>query len=531
MNQGVAEIAPRAVPRSSSSLKVGSFLWLLRHELRLYFYEKSVKDDSKKKSKRRGLGAASIIGIVIIQILLHLAAWGVLRLIPSDVSHYAPKVTIILGAVLYGVFTLLLSTSLSKSVAALFERGDLDLLLSSPIPSKTIFQVRVAGIAAGASLIFLFFFAPFAHLGLILGQFHWLSIYPTLISMAVISASLAMTMTLNLVRWLGVRKTRVVAQLLSAFVGAVFFLLSQVWGNLGKSVREGVASKLLPLFEDGQALSAESLWWVPGKALLGSPLALLILCGLAVISFILVSQRLHRFFVIGVQQSTAAARPQVNQQAQEAITRKPFARGLMWNVVLKEWRLIARDPQLISQIGLQILYMLPLFFVIFRKGMLAPGAAAGMTVLSALLASSLIWVMICGEQASDLLRVSPASQQQIRRAKLIAACSPALLLILGPLLYLAISDWLIALLTLIGSIVAMHNIALINLWMARPADRSDFQRRANGSVGLTLLEKINSFAWAGAVYVAALFGWWALLCVAVALVSLLMAWVLKIEER
>ena len=39
----------------------------------------------------------------------------------------------------------------------------------------------------------------------------------------------------------------------------------------------------------------------------------------------------------------------------------------------------------------------------------------------------------------------------------------------------------------------MHNISQINLWMARPADRSEFQRRANGSAGLTILEKLNSF--------------------------------------
>jgi hypothetical protein len=98
------------------------------------------------------------------------------------------------------------------------------------------------------------------------------------------------------------------------------------------------------------------------------------------------------------------------------------------------------------------------------------------------------------------------------------------------LVYLALSNWWIALVTLLGSVVAMHNISLINLWMARPADRSDFQRRANGSIGLSILEKLNSFAWAGAVYLGIVFGWWALVGVFVALTSLLMAWVFKIEH-
>lgn len=515
----------------TSIFKVGSFLWLLRHELRLYFYEKSGNKPNKKASSRRGLGAPSIIGIVIIQVLLHLAAWGILRLIPSGAAHYPAKATIILGIVLYGLFTLLLSTALSRSVSALFERGDLDLLLSSPIPSKTIFEVRIIGIATGVSLVFLFFFSPLAHVGLVLGQLHWLSIYPSIFSLSLISAALAMWMTLSLVRWLGVRKTRVVAQLLSALVGAVFFLLSQLWGNLGKSVRDGMASKLLPLFDDGGALSADSWLWLPSKALLGSPLALLILGALAALSFVLVSRRLHRFFVIGVQQSSAVSgAKKVASGMPLSVPHKHFAKGLFRNVILKEWRIIARDPQLISQVGLQILYMLPLFFVIFRQGNFAPSAAAGMTVLAALLASSLIWIMICGEQAADLLVTSPSSAKSVRRAKVIAASSPALLLIIGPLVYLALSNWWIALVTLLGSVVAMHNISLINLWMARPADRSDFQRRANGSIGLSILEKLNSFAWAGAVYLGIVFGWWALVGVFVALTSLLMAWVFKIEH-
>lgn len=516
---------------ATSIFKVGSFLWLLRHELRLYFYEKSSSKPNKKTSSRRGLSATSILGIGIIQVLLHIAAWAILRLIPAGAEHYPAKLTIILGIVLYGLFTLLLSTALSRSVSALFERGDLDLLLSSPIPSKTIFEVRIIGIATGVSLVFLFFFSPFAHVGLVLGQLHWLSIYPSLFSLSLISAALAMWMTLSLVRWIGVRKTRVVAQLLSALVGAVFFLFSQLWGNLGKSVRDGMASKLLPLFEEGGVLSPESWLWLPSKALLGSPLALLILAAIAALSFVLVSRRLHRFFVIGVQQSSAAVGPKSDAAAlRDSGQHKQFTKGLFRNVILKEWRIIARDPQLISQVGLQILYMLPLFFVIFRKGDFAPSAAAGMTMLAALLASSLIWIMICGEQAADLLVTSPSSTKTIRRAKVIAASSPALLLIIGPLIYLAFSNWWSAVATLLGSVVAMHNISLINLWMARPADRSDFQRRANGSVGLSILEKLNSVAWAGAVYLGIVFGWWSLVAVFFALVSLLLAWVFKIEH-
>lgn len=518
-----AEVLRR--PRTRSRFKVGGFMWLLKHELRLYFFEKASVD--KKKKSRRGMGVGSWLAWGALALFLHAIAWFVLRLAPPLAGELPPKLVMIAGIVLFVLFTLLLSQALSKSVAALFERGDLDLLLSSPLSSQTIFQVRLAGIAAGLSIVALFFLTPFAHVGLIMGQFRWLGIYPTLIALSVVSASLAMWMTLGLVRWIGVRKTRVVAQLLGALVGALAFIASQMFGNLGKSVKEKVAATIQPWFADGQILGPDSFLWVPSKAFFGSPLEVLSLVLIAALAFIVVAKRSHRFFVHGVQQGAGVARGKTEALPVKA---KSFAKGLTRNVILKEWRLIWRDPQLISQIALQILYMMPLFFVIFRKGTFAPGAGAGLVVLSSLLASSLMWVMISAEHAADLLATAPAPQKHIRRAKVLASVLPPLMLIAVPLLYLSLSDPLLAVLTLLGSFVAMHNISQINLWMARPADRSEFQRRANGSAGLTILEKLNSFCWAGSVYLAAMFGWWALVTVGMALVCLLMAWVFKIEH-
>ncbi len=511
--------------RSPSWPKVGSALWLLKHELRLYFFEKA--NVNKKKKAQRGMGMGSWLATGALSLFLHAVAWLILRLVPTFGSELPPKLVMFAGLALFVLFTLMLSQALSKSVAALFERGDLDLLLSSPLSSKTIFQVRLAGIAAGSSIVTLFFLTPFAHVGLFIGQFRWLGIYPTIIALAVLSSALGMWMTLGLVRWIGVRKTRVAAQLLGALVGALAFISSQAFGNLGASYKAKFLATVQPWFADGQILGADSYLWVPAKALFGTPLEVLMLSLIAAFAFVLVAKRSHRFFVQGVQQSAGTVRTSPNAASGH---KKTFARGLVRNVILKEWRLILRDPQLISQISLQILYMIPLFFVIFRKGNFAPSAGAGLVVLSALLASSLMWVIISAEHAADLLATAPAPQKEIRRAKVLASVLPPLMLIAVPLLYLSLSAPLLAALTLVGSLVAMHNISQINLWMARPADRSEFQRRANGSAGLTILEKLNSFFWAGSVFLAATYGWWALVTVGFALVCLLMAWVFKIEH-
>jgi hypothetical protein len=120
---------------------------------------------------------------------------------------------------LLATFLFMLSSGLKASVEALFDRGDMDLLLSSPLPSRSIFTIKLGSIVAGVAALYLFFLAPFAHVGLVLGQFRWLALYPVLIAMAAVAASLAMLLTLASVRLLGARRTRVVAQVLGAAGG------------------------------------------------------------------------------------------------------------------------------------------------------------------------------------------------------------------------------------------------------------------------------------------------------------------------
>src|SRR5439155_21807882 len=106
-------------------------------------------------------------------------------------------------------------------------------------------------------------------------------------------------------------------------------------------------------------------------------------------------------------------------------------------VVIKEWRLIARDPHLISQVLLQLIYLMPMLFLIMRNAEtpLRPIGAA-LPLLCASLTSSLTWIMIAAEDAPDLLLSSPAQQRLIRLAKLAAAAMPPLLVVALPLAWL-----------------------------------------------------------------------------------------------
>ena len=77
----------------------------------------------------------------------------------------------------------------------------------------------------------------------------------------------------------------------------------------------------------------------------------------------------------------------------------------------KEWTLLARDPWLVSQTLMQILYLLPpalLLWVTFRDGTGAYVVLIPVVVMAAgQLAGGLAWLSISGEDAPDLVATAP----------------------------------------------------------------------------------------------------------------------------
>jgi ABC-2 type transport system permease protein len=513
--------------------RAGSMLWLLAHECRLFFYD--MGGDKSGTKARRGMPYLGMGLILLVLIMIHYGAWMAISHLPPLGSEPPAMIVMGAGAALIVVFSLMLSLALNRSVKALFTRGDLDLLLSSPLSSHTIFSVRLAGIVFGVAILFLVLLSPFAHIGLLVGQFRWLGIYPTLISMAIIASSLAMLLTLALVRLLGVRRTLTAAQLLGALTGAGIFLISQLFGNLGEGFRDQVSAQLMPMLQKGAMLGADSWLWIPARALFGSPLALLVFTTLGVACFWLTSRYTHDFFVRGIQQAGGGSSPSTASMARAnknkaAALGKRFRSGATRNIVFKEWRLIARDPQLISQVALQLLYMLPLFFVIFRGNAILPGVASGMTFLAASLAGSLIWIIISAEDAPDLLRASPVPARTVRHAKLAAAMLPVCALIVPALGYVLWRDPVLALFMLLTVTAAMGSSSLIQLWHAKPGTRDKFNKRGQAQFITGLLETASSFSWSATIFVSLKYGVWGWLPLVLALLVLGLAWLLRIDR-
>ncbi|MFZ6816320.1 putative ABC transporter permease subunit [Undibacterium sp. Rencai35W] len=514
-------------------LKEGSAAWLLAHEIRLFFYD--MGESKSGKRRKRGMSLMSKLLIIAMFLLVHTVVWLVMRKMPVLSTEPPAMIMMGAGAALFVIFTFMLSFGLNRSVRALFERGDLDLLLSSPLASETIFTVRLTGIVIGVAMLFLLILTPIAHVGLILGQPRYLGVYPVIVSMALIASSLSMMLTLSLVRWLGVRRTLVAAQLLGAATGASIFLIIQLMNHLDIAWRQKVFAQIQPLLEPGRLLSEQSVVWLPAHALFGSPWAVLVMAGFGFACFKLTTYLTHDFFVRGVQQAGGVSAASVTAHARNGGKRKgaqhQFKSGLWRTVVVKEWRMILRDPQLISQVLLQLLYLMPMFFIAYKNGTVLPATAAMVIFIGASLAGSLIWVMVSAEDAPDLLMSAPGSQRTIRNAKVTAAVIPLLILIAPFLLWLGVQAPLNGLMLTIAAFAAMTNIAMLNLWLAKPGSRAQFNKRGQGNWLASVLEAFSAMSWAATVYFSMQYGWIGLIPLVAVLLLLGFAWLMRIERN
>lgn len=187
----------------------------------------------------------------------------------------------------------------------------------------------------------------------------------------------------------------------------------------------------------------------------------------------------------------------------------------------KEMLLILRDPWLLSQTLMQLLYLLPpaamLWHSYAHKGG-APVVLIPMLVMAAgQLAGALAWLAISGEDAPDLVRTAPVSPSRLLRSKVEAVMlfigvvfAP---LVLG-LLFFSVDVAMVAACAIVAS--AASAIA-IQLWFRSQVKRSQFRRRHASSRVATLSEAFSSITWAAAAAIAAAGSWTAVVVVLIAL--------------
>ncbi|MGI0489683.1 hypothetical protein ACN4EK_30055, partial [Pantanalinema rosaneae CENA516] len=474
------------------AMQVGTLPWLLLHELRLWWRELR--------------GKWILLGfLIVIEILLlfsFIVSWLLLSRIGQRFSLDPVPEPVFWGVVVLWLFAFFygFTVAMENSITSLFDRGDLDLLVSSPVSSQVIFASRLLGVALKVFLGISLFVAPISLLFLAIGAYELLGVYPALVGLSLTVASLAMLLTIWLVRLLGARRARTFAQILTAMLAALVFLGFQLPNLLqGTPVNSDTAiGDLQTWLGDHRWFNAQSWLWFPVKAIFFEPtavlLTLLLSGGLAWLTVV----ALHRSFISGTQQSVT-----VKQSRSRQIRDSRFISGLNRIVLLKEWRIIGRNPYLISQTFLSILFLIP-FLVIVLRGNHQAIANLSTVVTSAIpliggnLTSALTLICVSGEEAPDLLKSSPTPGTKLRQLKLLAALIPVWLL-LSPIFLILIvrgEPWLLALLVFLG---ATLSAATLRLWNARPISLAGLLARqrqnAWGDVLLGLVEMVALFTW------------------------------------
>lgn len=492
----------------------GGALWLLGHEMRLGWR------GWRAASKSRGPG--SIVLYLMLAALLLFGGYWAARGISFLTPAATPLSVGIISLALLFLATLMLSQALVQTTDALYQRGDLDLLLASPLPPWRILIVRMSAIAINVALLYLLLLgAIWVWLPFMGGGVRWMGLAPSVLALALAVTGAGLFVARAMFALIGPRNTRVVSQILAGLVGAAIFLALQSqnfapYEDRARIMGQAMAA-LMRYFGDPSSVLA-----LPARAALGEPLALGAWIGGCGLFFAFAVWWFGRGFA-----TNAAAVASLGGPRRRADLRvRAFRGGLARTLMVKEWRLLWRDPLLLSQIALQLIYLLPLFFVFARDlgedgfGRAQIGLFSGAFVLlSSTLASSLAWLTVSAEDAPDLIAAAPLARPRVERAKAFAAGAPVAGLMLLPIAGALVIDPPAAFWLSLGVGAAIASACFIAIWHQTPASRKDFRRRrAQSSFGAAIGQSFVLMGWAGATGLAV--AGWPLAAIIPALIAL-----------
>jgi ABC-2 type transport system permease protein len=464
--------------------------WFAQHEFRLAWREwLAMMTGGRRKRKR------AVIGLIVFAVILHLPAYAVIgRFADLQMPLDKPSL-IVLSASIFLAWALMLSQAIESVTRVFYARDDLDLIMSSPVRLTNIFAVRIVAIALSVSAMALLLSTPFIDVLVIGGGARWLSAFGVVIAIGLTAAAVAIAITVVLFRLIGPSRTRLVAQIVAAVIGAGFVIALQIAAILSY----GTLSRFAVLTSDAAAAfapdAASMVWW-PARAVLGDGelLLLLLAFGLTLLGMVMA--------LFSNQFADTAARASANVVRTSLAARKTSFRtgsrqqALRW----KEFALLRRDPWLVSQTLMQLLYLVPPALMLWRSFSASSTAIVLITPVIVMaagqLAGGLAWLTISGEDAADLVATAPLTPSRVTRAK-IEVVLIAIGAMFAPLIAaLAVASPLQAAITALGVVTATVSATAIQLWFRVQARRSQFRRRQTSSRLATFAEAFSSIGWA-----------------------------------
>jgi ABC-2 type transport system permease protein len=403
----------------------------------------------------------------------------------------------------------MLSQAMESVTRSFYARADLDLILSSPAPASHLFLVRISAIAVTTTAMAVVLIGPFIDVVALLGGAKFLWAYGLLIAMGSSATAIGAAATALLFLLAGPKRTRLLAQIFAAIVGAGFVIGIQTAAILSY----GSLSRF-QLFRSPEWIAAapgldSPIWW-PALAAAGDRHALLFVLGAALALLVVATPCTAKTFAQNANAVASLSRGAVSKQNRRARFRR---RSIAQALRLKEWLLLIRDPWLLSQSLMQLLYLLPPALLLWRNF----GSEAGLLVLvpvlvmaAGQLAGGLAWLAISGEDAPDLIATAPVKAATILRAKIEAVMIAVALPVVPFAIGMAWASPFAAAMMILGAGLAAAAAISVQFFFRAQAKRSSFRRRQTSSRIATFAEAFSSILIAGAAALAAAEFWLAL---------------------
>ncbi len=460
-------------------MRPGSAPWLLHHELRVGW-----------RALRGRTGPVWLTVLAVISLgLMHMAAvpiaWmhGEMPLVAADEAHVA-----VTGALLFALFGMI-STGVVAAVQLIYARGDMDLILSSPIRPQTVIAVRAIAIAASLLALSALVALPFANIFALFGHPRFLVAYLVMPSLALIATCASLALAHAVFRLIGAQRTRLTAQLLAGVIALAFALLPQL-PSLLMGHDESPFGVLALL---AAHLPGPDAWiWLPAHAAMGEPgpLAAAILVSLALFWF---TTRTLADGLIADAVTAAGTATVARRRASSHV----FTGHISAILRRKELTLLARDPWLLAKITSQMLFLVPVVLLMLNtEGAVASPAWLLVIILAGNLGGSFGWVTVSGEDAPDLLAAAPIRRFDVLRAKVEAALIAVALVVTPPLVVAALHTPWLGLTLMVCSAGSALSGALISVLFPSPGRRADFHQRGKGNAVVVMCEMMMSGAWA-----------------------------------
>jgi ABC-2 type transport system permease protein len=280
---------------------------------------------------------------------------------------------------------------------------------------------------------------------------------------------------------------------LALAIGLLIFGLGQAPRFIAPAAMRHLWYSVMP------AGDAAGMQWIPGKAMLGQPVPLLLFAVFTGAVFGLVWVSLAAKFNSGALSAAAyrpGAPPPRHAQGQ-------FGRNVLSTAIIKDLRLLMRFPGLASQTVYRSLTLVPVLLILAGKVQVGSGpqvVAPLLVFLAGQLGLFFISVMVGTDQSADLVASAPVAAATMRRGTVVAACYAALVVMALPVIVVFGREESVMPALLCGMAgVLMTNLAL-GLNSPIPLTRAAFGKQQTGTVlGLILGVTVSSF-WAIAVW-------------------------------